>query len=143
MASDVTLDGDYVVVEGQWTKLRTHDLMLDSPSRRLEQSGARRALVHDQSDRLTINYNGDYPNGVRIAGGTVIQHLYVEGTAGFAQGIVTPSLTLGAPPPPTPYVPGAPPGGTGVWGLDVGAALHQLETQIADLKQRIEALEGA
>lgn len=143
MASDVTLDGDYVVVDGHWTKLRTHDLMLDSPSRRLEQSGTRRALVHDPSDRLTINYNGDYPNGVRIAGSTVIQHLYVEGTAGFVHGIVTPSLRLGAPPQPTPYVPGAPPGGSGSWGQDVGSALRALEAEIAALKQRVATLEGA
>jgi hypothetical protein len=68
MTSDIKLDGEWVVVDGSWTKLRTHDLMLDSPYRRQNQSGARRALVHDTSDGLTINYAGDYPGGVTIKG---------------------------------------------------------------------------
>lgn len=142
MASDVTLDGDLVTVDGGWARLRAHDLMLDSPGRRLEQSGARRALVRDPSGRLTVNYKGDYPNGVRIGGNTSIQALYVEGTAGFAPGIVAPSLTPGSPPPSAPCVPGGPPGGSGAWGRDTGGALQRLEAEIADSRQRVAALEG-
>jgi len=45
--------------------------MLDSVARRKPPtvgSGHRRALVHDQSDGLTINFNHDYPGGVTLNG---------------------------------------------------------------------------
>lgn len=141
MAGDVTLDGDLVVVDGNWTKLRTLDLMLDAPTRRQAQGGERRALVHDVGDKLTVNYHGDYPNGVHIAGQTTVDSLYVETTAGFAHGVVTPTLTLGAPSPPAQVVPGGPPPGGGHWGLDVGAALEKLQQQLAQLEQRVTELE--
>lgn len=71
MASDVKLDEghpDWVVIEGSVLQARTADFILDSPQRRSAASRApfRRALVHDQRDGLTINYNGDYPAGVSI-----------------------------------------------------------------------------
>lgn len=66
--SDIKFDGEWIIVEGHWLKVRTLDLMLDAPSRRNNTSGNRRALVHDFGDALTINYNGDYPGGVRIKG---------------------------------------------------------------------------
>jgi hypothetical protein len=50
--------------------IQGHDVMVDSASRRKPGSvtGFRRALVHNQSDGLTINFNGDYPDGVTING---------------------------------------------------------------------------
>jgi hypothetical protein len=66
--SDVRFDGEFVIVEGLWTKLRTLDLMLDAPSRRSNATGERRALVHDVGDGLTVNYANDYPAGVTING---------------------------------------------------------------------------
>ena len=50
--------------------IQGHDLLLDSASRRRPGSvtGFRRALVHNQNDGLTINFNGDYPGGVTING---------------------------------------------------------------------------
>lgn len=66
--SDVRLDGEFVIAEGNWTKLRTLDLMLDAPSRRANAVGERRALVHDTGDGLTVNYAGDYPAGVTVNG---------------------------------------------------------------------------
>jgi hypothetical protein len=69
MATDVKLDehdGNWVVVEGKALKVSGSDLMLDEPSRRSTQLGLRRALVHDQNDGLTINFNRDYPGGVTI-----------------------------------------------------------------------------
>ena len=66
--SDLKFDGDWVIVEGTWLKVRTLDIMLDAPSRRLNNSGHRRALVHNYGDKLTINYNKDYPGGVNIQG---------------------------------------------------------------------------
>ncbi len=141
MAGDINLDGDWVVVEGNWTRIRTLDLMLDAPSRRITQSGQRRALVHDNTDRLTINYAGDYPNGVYISGQTSIEALYVGGKGRFADGVVTPSLTIGQPAPPPVFRPGGGPVGGGEYGLDVGAAISQLQDEIAQLKARVTALE--
>jgi len=43
------------------------DLVLDSPARRKPNGPRfRRALVHDESDGLTINFAGDYPGGVSV-----------------------------------------------------------------------------
>jgi len=46
-----------------------HDLLLDAVERRQANGPTfRRALVHDQSDGLTINFASDYPGGVTING---------------------------------------------------------------------------
>lgn len=70
MPGDVKLDqhnAEWVVIEGSVLKATTADLMLDSPHRRGQGGGPhRRALVHDQRDGLTVNFNGDYPGGVSI-----------------------------------------------------------------------------
>lgn len=142
MPSDVKFDGDWIIVEGNWTRVRTMDLMLDAAARRIAQTGHRRALVHDHNDRLTINYAGDYPNGVRVNGQTSMQALYVDDKGRFAGGIVTPSITLGQPAAPPVVTPGGPPSGGGEWGLDVGAAIKRLEDEITALKARVAALEG-
>jgi len=72
MTTDVKLDENFVLIEGNALKVKAWDIMLDSPDRRLNAEGAtnpyRRALVHDHADRLTINYRGDYPGGVKIQG---------------------------------------------------------------------------
>lgn len=76
MATDIKLDqhgGDWLVVEGAVLKATATDFMLDSPQRRGAGGGAyRRALVHDFQDGLTINYNGDYPGGVTVAGNLAV-----------------------------------------------------------------------
>lgn len=66
--SDIKFDGEFVIIEGNWTRARTLDLMLDAPSRRSSTAGWRRALVHDSGDGLTVNYANDYPAGVTING---------------------------------------------------------------------------
>lgn len=71
--SDIKFDGEFVLVEGNWTKCRTLDLMLDAPSRRSNATGERRALVHDGGDALTVNYANDYPGGVAINGTRTIR----------------------------------------------------------------------
>ncbi|MGY6519480.1 MAG: hypothetical protein ACXIUZ_12295 [Lysobacteraceae bacterium] len=45
-----------------------HDLHLDHPARRSRTAGHRRALVHDFQDGLTLNWQGDYPGGITLAG---------------------------------------------------------------------------
>lgn len=69
MPSDIKLLNRGVVkVEGNELFLQLHDIKLDNPERRTRSSGHRRALVHDHQDGLTINFNGDYPGGVKIKG---------------------------------------------------------------------------
>jgi hypothetical protein len=70
--SDIKFDGEFVIIEGNWTRAATLDLMLDAPSRRTNTSGFRRALVHDFGDGLTMNYANDYPSGVAINGARTI-----------------------------------------------------------------------
>lgn len=66
--TDIRFEGQEVVVEGANTKLLTHDLLIDSPSRRSNTAGHRRALVHNFNDGLTMNFLDDYPGGVAISG---------------------------------------------------------------------------
>ena len=71
MSTDIKLDevdGNWLVLEGAVVKTTATDLMIDSPGNRSSTSGFRRALVHDQRDGLTINFNADYPGGVTIGG---------------------------------------------------------------------------
>lgn len=75
MATDVKLDqgerGDIVLLDGGVVQCTATDLLLDAPSRHIGGSGLRRALVHDFSDGLTINWAGDYPGGVTINGPSI------------------------------------------------------------------------
>jgi hypothetical protein len=75
MATDVRLDegdGTFVVVAGRVLKVAGSDLVLDAADRRRDQTPSRRALVHDPSDGLTINFGGDYPGGVTVQGDATI-----------------------------------------------------------------------
>ncbi|WP_010246698.1 hypothetical protein [Acetivibrio cellulolyticus] len=66
--SDIRLDNEVVIIKGATLKSETCDFNLDNYDRRIDkdQSKLRRALVHDQQDGLTINYDQDYPGGVTI-----------------------------------------------------------------------------
>ena len=66
--SDIKLENQWIIGEGNYFRCRTLDFMLDSPARRKNNNGHRRALVHNPADGLTINYAGDYPDGVTIKG---------------------------------------------------------------------------
>lgn len=72
MATDIKLDqqgGSWVLVDSAVLKCTASDLMLDSPARRGGRGGThRRALVHDASDGLTINFAQDYQGGVTVVG---------------------------------------------------------------------------
>ncbi len=78
----INYDNDYpdgVKIQGNVT-VAASDLCLDSVSRRKNDSSYRRALVHNQDDGLTINYDNDYPDGVKIKGKTCIAgNAIVEG----------------------------------------------------------------
>jgi hypothetical protein len=69
MATDIRLDegdGTFLVLASRVVKTEASDFMLDSAQRRRSAGGNRRALVHDQNDGLTMNFNGDYPGGVTL-----------------------------------------------------------------------------
>jgi hypothetical protein len=72
MATNVLLDqgptGTWVTVDAPALHVSGSDLLLDSATRRggAGAGGYRRALVHDEGDRLTVNFSGDYSGGVRI-----------------------------------------------------------------------------
>ncbi|MBQ1052264.1 hypothetical protein KBX50_27895 [Micromonospora sp. C51] len=73
MPTDIRLDdgnnADWISIEAAVVNARAADLILDSAARRGAGGGPfRRALVHNSEDGLTVNFNGDYPGGVRING---------------------------------------------------------------------------
>lgn len=89
--SDIKFNtSDQVVVEGRALKVTSPDIMLDhAPRRTGPAANPRRALVHDFNDGLTLNWNEDYPGGVKINGSVncpkeiitgklVGNHLYIK-----------------------------------------------------------------
>jgi hypothetical protein len=66
--------------------------MLDFPARRIGPNPFRRALVHNQSDGLTVNFNGDYPGGITLNGVTEISAQTLKG--GPLAVLVDPTPTL-------------------------------------------------
>lgn len=67
-------------IEARVVKAIASDFMLDQPSRRKGGGPHRRALVHDQNDGLTINFNGDYPGGVTLVGVTQVFPKQIAGS---------------------------------------------------------------
>lgn len=66
----VTINGEVKlgVLSGDQLLIKHYDVLIDSPERRSNPAGQRRALVHDFADGLTINWDSDYPGGVTING---------------------------------------------------------------------------
>ncbi len=74
MSTDVKLDQDNgisIVLDAGVVKATAFDFVLDSPQRHRGRGVTRRALVHDFSDGLTVNWEGDYPGGVTINGSVI------------------------------------------------------------------------
>ncbi len=93
MTTDIKLDqgnGNWVLVEGNVLKTTAADFMLDSPLRRLPGGSAyRRALVHNQQDGLTINFNGDYRGGVTVVGNLALRSDTPAGSISSVSGTIT------------------------------------------------------
>ncbi|GAA1979892.1 hypothetical protein [Microbacterium pumilum] len=70
--TDIKLDNtETVIAVAPVFKVEGHDIILDAAERRRSDGASfRRALVHDQNDGLTVNFNNDYPGGVTINGVT-------------------------------------------------------------------------
>jgi len=107
--------------------------MLDSPERRKGNKPFRRALVHDQSDGLTINFGGDYEGGVRIVGvaelvprpeGLRMPTLVVRGGISYEERVAKIE------------------GGATTVTFSLGEELSKLQTQISELKAKVAALEA-
>lgn len=64
--TDIRFDGDWIHLDGAVTKALSNDFMLDNAARRTTNTPYRRALVHDFTDGLTLNWDRDYPGGVTI-----------------------------------------------------------------------------
>jgi hypothetical protein len=73
--SDIKFVGNNVEVEGGVLKCTTFDVELDNTGRRSNNTGKRRALVHDFQDGLTLNWNNDYPGGIRLNGRVKVDQL--------------------------------------------------------------------
>lgn len=79
MVSDIILEEEKVVVEGNLEleqiiaknnqlKVKCWDFILDWPDNRKGLAQFRRALVHQNGDKLVINYGGDYSAGIKLDG---------------------------------------------------------------------------
>ncbi len=68
--SDIVFDAsEQVTVLCDNLNVQGHDFLLDSVQRRRANGPRfRRALVHDQTDGLTVNFGNDYPGGVTVNG---------------------------------------------------------------------------
>ena len=66
--SDIRFVGDNVHAEGSVLKVTCFDVELDNAGRRRSGGTHRRALVHDFTDGLTLNWDRDYPGGVTVNG---------------------------------------------------------------------------
>lgn len=146
MATDITLDdgnGNQISLRADVVKVGASDLVLDSTSRRVgPQQGLRRALVHDQGDGLTVNFNGDYPGGITLNHVAVITpkpttaatpKLVVKGGIEFEMEEVHIS---GRP---------IPRGGTGPITrvvVDLQTVIENLNRTISDLQARVATLEA-
>ena len=62
----------WIFVKDSVVKAVSSDFMLDSAERRQGGAPFQRALVHNQNDGLTVNFNGEYPGGVTVVGVTEI-----------------------------------------------------------------------
>ncbi|MFT5890056.1 MAG: hypothetical protein ACI9Y7_000144 [Dokdonia sp.] len=64
-----------VVVETFGLKITGADLKMDYTPRRANSSPHRRAIVHDYTDGLTLNWANDYPGGISLNGDVKVSKL--------------------------------------------------------------------
>lgn len=143
MSTDIKLDqgdGSYLELDARVVKTFSSDFMLDSPNRRKGGGAFRRALVHNQSDGLTINYNGDYPGGVTVVGVTEIIPQRQPGLLPLIMSTVPTLVVRGG----ISYeVPGLTlEGDTIKITVNLEDELSKLQSQISELKTKVAALEA-
>jgi len=81
MATDIILDDqgkERITFAATSLKTTATDFIMDSPVRHQGTPGLRRAMVHDANDGLTLNFNGDYPGGVRVIDAQIRLKIYPQ-----------------------------------------------------------------
>lgn len=73
MQSDIKLQDNKLIFDSDYAVFHASDIVLDAPARHKGRGTARRALVHDHEDGLTVNYGGDYPGGVKLVGAVSVR----------------------------------------------------------------------
>jgi hypothetical protein len=129
MSTDMRLDqvdGSFLELDARVVKVISSDFMLDQPSRRKGGGPHRRALVHDQNDGLTINFNGDYPGGVTLVD---LKTLQVRG-----------DITFGIP--GTKIDGGLGTSGTVMVPVSLTKTISELQAEINQLAAKVAALEA-
>jgi len=149
MATDVKLDqvdGGFLVLEGRVVKATAADFMLDSPARRIGPNPFRRALVHNQSDGLTVNFANDYQGGITLNGVAEIIPRLERGKPPFEleahSGTLVVRGDISFETPTHEVVVGAPGGDPGGKTLSLNLELKKLQEQISTLQAKVAALEA-
>ncbi|MDQ2842405.1 MAG: hypothetical protein M3Y72_15440 [Acidobacteriota bacterium] len=127
MSTDVKLDqvdGTFLVLDARVVKAECSDFMLDSPERHTGGGPNRRALVHDQNDGLTLNFNKDYPGGVTI---NAVRSLDVKGDLQFTISHHDELLLKGGNPPDET--------------VNLSDVIKSLRQDIASLKTQVSQLQ--
>jgi hypothetical protein len=155
--SDVELVGEIVKVTGEALDCDVPDFVLDHRERRRSTRGRRRALVHDPQDGLTVNWNSDYPDGVKLFGPLRVVSRDLELEHPSRRGAEHPdrprrALVHDAQDGLTINFRGDYPGGVTVDGglrirqgrrtVDVLERIAELESTVLELTRRLEALEA-
>jgi len=143
--SDIVFDAsEQVTVLCNHLHVQGHDLLLDSAARRKPNGPTfRRALVHDENDGLTMNFNEDYPGGVTLNGVTSITpHSEPRGT-GISQ-IFQPDPTLVINGDISYRLPSVQHLGPDISDQPVllSAEMSKIQSQLLELTNRIKALEA-
>jgi hypothetical protein len=141
--SDILFDAtQQITVQCDNLKVEGHDFLLDSPSRRKpgNTSSFRRAMVHDQSDGLTINFGNDYPAGVTLNGVVAITPLDTPKPIGVLNR--TPNLVVHGDITYEVHGPVLVSGGSNVTTTSVAAEFSKLQGLIDQLTGRVAALEA-
>jgi hypothetical protein len=147
--TDIVLDdngGNWITVDAGVVRTTATDVMIDNLARRgAATSPHRRALVHDMTDGLTVNFANDYTGGLTLNG--VVR---VTPREQKASGPIDPHLE---PQIPQLVIEG---GVQFVWNdgwdslsvkhrtreVNLQALIEALQTEVADLRSRLEALGG-
>lgn len=121
--------------------------MLDQPNRRKVGGPHRRALVHDQNDGLTINFNNDYGGGVTLNAVREISPHQIPRNSQFATINPTPILVVRGGiefevHSESPLTVGGDGGGLKITTLSLIGELTNLQNQISTLQAKVAALEA-
>lgn len=141
--SDILFDAtQQITVQCDNLKVEGHDFLLDSPSRRKPgaSSAFRRAVVHDQSDGLTINFGNDYPGGVTLNGVVAITPLDTPKPIAVLNR--TPALVVHGDITYEEHGLALVSGGSSVVTTSVAAEFSKLQGLIDQLTSRVAALEA-